>query len=194
MFTRTIFSNLACALLPSWVGNSLRRYPSGRPKNLAVNLHYESNGGFFSTSHAYASIHNIKEDCSTHYEGWVKLDEGSNDIGLAVGQPTQLVIKLSHSSWSGDSGGSMERGVGITPKPGMHYEVDVNYADAMYDIRLFPMGHDGKQRLKANQCPARLREALRHSRALARQGLRQESALPPAVGPSNVRSNPAAGL
>lgn len=153
MFTRTVFSIMACALLASCAGTSQPEYPNDQPKNVTVKLHYESSGGFFSTSHAYANINSITKDCSTHYKGWVKLDNGDNEIGLPVGHPVQLAIKLSHSSWSGSSSGSMERGVVLTPKPGSHYEVDVNYADAMYDIRLYKMTRSGKQRLNRINVP-----------------------------------------
>lgn len=151
MFGRSLIGITALALLAGCAG-SLPRYPNDRPKNVTINLHFESSGGFLSSSEAYAGVNDVGKDCSTHYKGWVKLKEGNNDVGLAVGQPTMLVVELSHSSWGGDSG-SMQRGVVITPKPGAHYRLDVNYADAMYDIRLYQMTRNGKKRLKRVNAP-----------------------------------------
>jgi len=152
MYIRSLIGITAGALLVGCAA-SLPRYPNDRPKNVTINLHFESSGGFLSSSEAFAGVNDIAKDCSTKYKGWVKLDEGKNDVGLAIGQPTMLVVELSHSSWLGNSSGSMQRGVVITPKPGAHYLLDVNYADAMYDIRLYQMTRNGKKRLKRVNAP-----------------------------------------
>lgn len=151
MRARSLICITTCALLAGCAG-SLPRYPNDRPKNVTVDLHFDSGGGFLSSSKAFAGINEFNKDCSTHYKGWVKLSEGVNEIGLAIGHPTLLVVELSHSSWGGD-GGSMQRGVVITPKPGVHYQVDANYADSMYDIRLYRMTRAGKKRLNIHNAP-----------------------------------------
>lgn len=152
MFLRSLICATACALLFGCAA-SLPRYPNNRPKNVTIDLDFDSGGGFLSSSKALAGINDFGKDCSTHYKGWVKLSEGKNEVGLAVGQPTLLVVELSHSSWGGD-GGSMQRGVVITPRPGVHYQVDARYADAMYDIRLYKMTRAGKRRLNIHTAPA----------------------------------------
>jgi len=151
MIVRTLLCIASCAILGS-CASSLPRYPNNQPKNVTVNLHFSGGGGFLSSSEAYAGINNYTKDCSTRYEGWVKLSEGKNEIGLPVGKPTLLVVELSESSFGG-SGHSMQRGVVITPKSGVHYEVDANYADTMYDIRLYRTTRSGKKQLNIHSAP-----------------------------------------
>jgi hypothetical protein len=151
MITRTLICITACALLGS-CASSLPRYPNDKPKNVTINLHFDGGGGFLSSSEAYAGINDFTKDCSTKYQGWVKLAEGKNEVGLPIGKPTLLVVELSESSLGGN-GHSMQRGVVIMPKSGVHYEVDANYADTMYDIRFYRMTRTGKRRLNIHTAP-----------------------------------------
>jgi len=152
MMTRSLIFITACAFLAS-CASSLPRYPNDKPKNVTINLHFDSGGGFLSSTEAFAGINNFAKDCTTSYQGWVKLTEGKNDVGLPVGQPTFLVVELSKSSFGG-GGHSIQRGVVITPKPGVHYEVDASYADAMYDIRLYRLTRAGRKQLNIHTAPA----------------------------------------
>ncbi len=152
MLYRSLIFITCTVLLLAGCAASLPRYPNELPQNVAINLQFKSSGGFLSSSEAFAGINDIAGDCSTHYKGWVKLAQGRNEVGLTIGQPTLLVVELSHSSWGGN-GGSMQRGVVITPKSGVHYQIDVNYADAMYDIRLYAISQAGKKRLDILTAP-----------------------------------------
>lgn len=153
MIIRSLMMGLTACVLLGGCAAPQQRYPNDQPKNVTIDLHYDSGSGMFGSSKAVAGINDISKDCSTHYKGRVKLKEGRNEVGLAVGQPTALVVELSESSWVEEGGHSMQRGVVIDPKPGVHYEVDVNYADAMYDIRLYRMTRTGKRRLPIHALP-----------------------------------------
>lgn len=152
MNMRPLMCLMACALLAG-CASSEPRYPNDQPKNVTINLHYESGGGFLSSSQANVGINAYAKDCSLHYKGWVKLSEGRNKVGLPIGQPVFLDVDLSGSSFGGYVQHDMQRGVLITPRRGVHYEVDVNYVDDMFDIRLYERTRAGKRRLDIRSAP-----------------------------------------
>lgn len=122
-----------------------QRYPNDMAKNLTINLHLVKNGGLFTSAEAVAGINNYAKDCSNDYKGYVKLSEGTNEIGLSIGQPTLLIVEITHKSM-GSSGG-VQRGAVITPKAGVRYQIDANYVDGMFDFRLYEIGGKGKKPL-----------------------------------------------
>lgn len=130
-------------------GCASKPYNSGNlEKNLTVNLNLQKNGGFLTSASAAAGVNNIGKDCANDYKGYVKLSQGPNEIGLVIGQPTLLIVEISHRTMG--SGGSMQRGAVITPKAGVRYQIDANYADGMYDFRLYEVGRAGKRELQVD--------------------------------------------
>lgn len=143
MTTRIIILLMAAALAAGCA--SSRPYPNDRDKNLTVNLHLVKNGGFLTSAGAAAGINSYAKDCTNDYKGYVDLAEGANEIGLEIGQPTLLIVEITHKTM-GSSGG-VQRGALITPKAGVRYQIDANYVDGMFDFRLYEIGRGGKKPL-----------------------------------------------
>lgn len=139
---------LVLLLVTLWLAGCsvAQRYPNEMAKNLTVNLHLVKNGGIFTSAEAVVGINNYAKDCTNDYKGYVDLNEGANEIGLQVGQPTVLIVEITHKSM-GSSGG-VQRGALITPKAGARYQIDANYVDGMFDFRLYEIGSKGKKPLE----------------------------------------------
>lgn len=129
---------LGCASAPQYFPNTLE-------KNLVVSLNVADRGGFMTTVSAYAGINEMAGDCSSQYQGFVKLDDGVNKIGLAPGKSTDLVVEISRRT--GSSSLSFKRDTLITPVAGRKYEIAASYVDGMFDFRLYEVSKSGKREL-----------------------------------------------
>lgn len=126
-------------------GCGLQPYrPGSLEKNLTINLDLQS-GGILTRTSAAAGINNVGKDCSNDYKGYVDLAQGPNEIALAVGQRTLVIVEITNRSVGSHNG--MQRGVVLTPKPGVRYQLDANYGDGMYDLRLYELTRAGKRPL-----------------------------------------------
>lgn len=143
MNIRIIISLMVAALAAGCASSP--PYPNNRDKNLTINLHLVKNGGFLTSAAAVAGINSYARDCSNDYQGYVNLAEGANEIGLEIGQPTLLIVEITHKTF-GSSGG-VQRGALLTPRAGSRYQIDANYVDGMFDFRLYEIGGKGKKPL-----------------------------------------------
>lgn len=144
---RAMIRLLFMALVSGLLFGCATHYPNTLDKNLTVNINLEKNGGILTSAEAVAGVNEIGKDCSNDYKGFVELEPGANEIGLALGQPTLLLVEISHSTFGGGDR-SVQRGAMITPKAGSRYQIDVNYVDAMFDFRLYEVGRSGKKPLE----------------------------------------------
>jgi len=131
-------SLLGCASAPKY-------YPNSYEKNLTVNLRLSDQGGALTTVEASAGINDMASDCSSRYQGSVMLSPGANRIGLKPGQTTYLLVRVSHGRFGQRS--DFARGTLVTPLAGKQYEVSVNYANDMFDLRFYEVGKAGRKEL-----------------------------------------------
>jgi hypothetical protein len=142
---------LATLLLAGLVAGCATPYrPGNLEKNLTVNLSLDD-GSVLTRSGAAIGVHNVGKDCEADYLGYVDLVTGANEIGIAPGQRTLLIVEVEQRSVGSRS--SMQRGAAFTPKPGAKYRIDANYVDAMFDFRLYEVTRAGKRELPVgNDC------------------------------------------
>ena len=117
-------------------------YKNESEKNLAINLKVDERNGLFNSIDIAAGVNDIDSQCQPHYRGYQTLSPGRNEMGLAPGILTNLVIEVAKSKYR--SGSSYSRGTLITPLPGKRYEIDASYLDNMFDFRLYEI--TGKKR------------------------------------------------
>ncbi len=122
---------LAACLLAGCSG--IKPYPDHPEKNLQLSTKTDS-GSPFSSVRAALDIYRVDQGCQMHYEGTVDLRDSSLAIGIPVGEPSYLAFAFNSSSWLGSSQGSITYDTLLTPRPGYEYDVEVSYADDMYDV------------------------------------------------------------
>lgn len=127
--------------------SSVPKYPNTLPKNVTINMTLGENdrGGFFTSVDVAAGVNDLDRKCNIDYKGYVKLEPGKNEIGLAPGQLTYLLIEIVRSSYS--SAGSFSRGTLLIPKKDAKYEIDFNYIDSMFDLRIYEIYKSKKREL-----------------------------------------------
>lgn len=135
-----------CFLIGMMAGcSSMPKYPNSHAINVSVNLTMDDAGSKFSSYKAYASIKRINKGCVSEHLGYVKLAQGENLIGLPVNNTIYFAVELMHGRANVSS--TMDRGGVIRAVPGLQYEVDVNYQDAMYDFRLYEVSDSKRKSL-----------------------------------------------
>ncbi|KPV41928.1 hypothetical protein AN478_00045 [Thiohalorhabdus denitrificans] len=143
------FALLAAASVLS--GCATTYNPDAYDKNLTVNLNFEDRS-LFASEDALLGVNDIAEGCTNDYKGDVTLSEGANEVGLAPNQETYLKVVLSQEhmflrDWS------TSRGTLLTPAPGQKYELDVAYADDMFDMRLYRVTPSGREEMELTPEP-----------------------------------------
>jgi len=135
---------LALALLVLLAGCASPYRPGDLEKNLTLNLDLQD-GSALTLSDAVLGVNNVGKDCSNDYRGYVDLAQGANEVALAVGQRTLLIVEIKKRTLGSVS--TVQRSAVLTPKPGARYRIDTNYADAMFDFRLYELTRAGKREL-----------------------------------------------
>lgn len=124
-------------------------YKNEPEKNLVINLKVDERNGLFSSIDIAAGVNDINAQCQPNYRGYQTLSPGRNEMGLAPGILTNLVVEVVKSKYR--SGSSYSRGALITPMPGKRYEIDASYLDNMFDFKLYEI--TGKQRKSLQLIP-----------------------------------------
>ena len=129
-------------------------YKNIQDKNLTVNLVQgeDSRGGFFDPSLGFfssvdivAGINDLNPKCETAYKGYIDLKPGNNELGLKPEQLTYLMVEVVKSASGGAT--SFSRGTLIKPKKGKQYELDVNYVDSMFDMKLYEVRKSKRKKI-----------------------------------------------
>jgi hypothetical protein len=116
-------------------------YRSDLPANLNITAKLSSPsalltapGGSFE-----ADVHVTRVDgrCQKHYRGAVKLGNMPVSVGIPTGEPTYLVFEFSGRFLPSRGSASSTYATLLTPRSGYQYDVDVSYADAMYEITVY---------------------------------------------------------
>jgi hypothetical protein len=98
---------------------------------------------------AAVGITHLGAGCTADYRGYVDLTQGANELALATGQRTLVILEITNRSPGSHSG--VQRGAVLTPNPGARYELDANYGDGMYDFRLYELTRAGKRALPVGE-------------------------------------------
>jgi hypothetical protein len=118
--------------------------PGDLKKNLTVNLELQD-GGLLTSTSATVGITHLGAGCEGDYRGYVDLTQGANELALAPGQRTLVILEITNRSLGSHSG--VQRSAVLTPNPGARYQLDANYGDGMYDFRLYELTRAGKRAL-----------------------------------------------
>jgi len=118
--------------------SGLKTYPNDAPKNLRVATQTDG-------AQAMLHVHELSGECETRYEGTLKLDQSSVELGVPSGRPTYVVVTFDTSSFLR---GSRATSVGtvLTPRAGYRYEMAVRYREDIYDVALREIDRKGVNR------------------------------------------------
>jgi hypothetical protein len=117
-------------------------YESDLPANLNVKTKLSSPsvlltaplaGTFDADMHVTA----VDRRCQKNYRGSVKLTNTAVSVGIPVDQPSYLEFQFSGSSLLTRGSASSTYTTLLTPRSGHQYDVDVAYADEMYNITVY---------------------------------------------------------
>lgn len=127
---------LAAGLLAGCSG--LRPYPNTLDKNLRIRTETDS-GSMFSKVRAEVDIFRVSADCKTEYQGTVKLNGPSVEVGIPSNKLSYLVFVFSKSSFLANSRSSISHETLLRARAGYNYEVKVSYSDDIYDVAIKEM-------------------------------------------------------
>jgi hypothetical protein len=136
---RFIVSICVVTLFTGCSGN--KPYPNGFDKNLSVHTVTDS-GTWLSSVRATVNIHSVSEDCTSHYEGTVTLDDRLSEIGLPPRQWSYLVFVFDTSSLLGNRSGTITYETMIKPIAGYRYEAAVSYKNDIYNVTIREFASD----------------------------------------------------
>ena len=118
--------------------SGLKIYSSDAPKNVRIASRLEG-------ARAVLHVHEVTGPCATRYEGTVKLDQPSVELGVPAGRSSFLVVGFDTSSILGGQRGTTV-GTVVTPRDGYRYELGVRYKDNLYDVGLREIDRKGTSR------------------------------------------------
>jgi hypothetical protein len=113
--------------------SGIKTYPNTSAKNLVVLSEIDS-GSMFSTMRAALHVHQVDAGCRTEYQGTVRLDRPSIEVGIPPDRFSYLVFTFEGSSFLGGSSSMTNVGTLLKPRAGYRYELAVTYRDNIYDV------------------------------------------------------------
>ena len=122
---------LALAFLAGCSG--IKAYRDAPVKNLVVRSDVDS-GSMFSSMRAGLDVYRVETGCRTQYEGTVRLDRPSVEVGLPSDRLSYLVFTFEGSSFLGGSSSATSAGMLLKPRAGYRYEAAVSYREDIYDV------------------------------------------------------------
>jgi hypothetical protein len=129
-------------LLVSCAG--VKPYPNTLKKNVSIKTSSES--GFLSKVRVELDIHSVDKQCQSAYLGTVNLTEPKAKVGLPSGKWSYMVFNFTSSSFLANSRSSINLGTILKPRSGYRYELEVSYADNIYNVQIFEIAPRGKKR------------------------------------------------
>jgi len=116
-------------------------YQSDLPENLNLKAKLSSPSGLLAAPggsfEAEVHITSVDRRCQKNYRGTVKLGNSPVSVGILTGEPTYLVFEFSGRFLPSRGSASSTYATLLTPRSGYQYDVDVSYADAMYEITVY---------------------------------------------------------
>jgi hypothetical protein len=115
--------------------STVKTYPDALPRN--VHIHTEtSSGALLSKVRAAVHIHRVDANCLTEYEGTLRLDQGSVELGIPAGRTSVVAVTFSSSSVLGGSSSSVRYATLLTPRSDHKYDLKVSYREDIYDVTI----------------------------------------------------------
>jgi hypothetical protein len=124
---------LAVGLLTGCSG--LRPYPNTLAKNIHIRTETDS-GSVFSKVRAEVDIFSVKADCTTEYQGTIKLNGPSIEVGIPSDKLSYTVFVFSNSSFLANSRSSISHATLLKPRAGYNYDIKVSYSDDIYNVSI----------------------------------------------------------
>jgi hypothetical protein len=116
-------------------------YRSDLPPNLSIKAKLSSPSALLSAPGGSfeADVHVTSVDgrCQKHYRGAVRLGNTPVSVGIPTGEPIYLVFEFSGRFLPSRGSASSTYGTLLTARSGYQYDIDVSYADAMYEISVY---------------------------------------------------------
>ena len=100
-------------------------------------------GSVFSKVRAEVDIFSVKADCTTEYQGTVKLNGPSIEVGIPSDRLSYTVFVFSNSSFLANSRSSISHATLLKPRAGYTYDIKVSYIDDIYNVAVHE-AHPGK--------------------------------------------------
>jgi len=126
MMNRRLYAALlAAGLLAGCSG--IKTYPDTAPRNLRIHA-------AISKVQAALHVHRVDAGCQTEYQGTVRLDKPSIEVGVPAGRSSLMAFTFSSSSFLGGSSSSIRYETLLTPRAGYTYDVKVSYLDDIYSV------------------------------------------------------------
>lgn len=128
---RVTFAVLALSLLAGCSG--IKTYPNTLEKNLRIRTATNS-GSIFSKVRATVNIYRVDAGCKLKYEGTVNLNSPVLGVGIPAQQLSYLAFNFASSTFLGGTTNATSQGTLLKPRAGYRYDVDVSYADDIYNV------------------------------------------------------------
>lgn len=128
---RVVFAVLALGLLAGCSG--IKTYANTPEKNLRIRTVTKS-GSIFSKVRATVDIYRVDAGCKLKYEGTVNLDSPVLGVGIPAQRLSYLAFNFASSAFLGGTTNATSQGTLLRPRVGYRYNVDVSYADDIYNV------------------------------------------------------------
>lgn len=112
----------------------LKPYRSDHENNLLISTQTDS--GFFSNVRTAVDIYSVDANCTTKYQGTVKLNELQVAVGLGTNETSYLVFTFTSSAFLSNSHGTTSYDTMVRPRAGYNYDVSVSYRDNIYNVSI----------------------------------------------------------
>lgn len=142
MVVRSNFTLLALMSITLLIGgcSGTKLYKDVSTHNMEVNSKTDS-------VDATLDIYSVSAQCESDYLGTVALDRSSIELGIAIEEPSYLIVGFASSSFWSSSSGFTSYDFTLLPRKAFRYEVDVSYIDDIYNVTVYEVSQlTGKQR------------------------------------------------
>ncbi|MDH5485339.1 MAG: hypothetical protein OEY43_08920 [Gammaproteobacteria bacterium] len=126
------------SLLSACSGSGIKPYSSDLKHNIQVKTK-TSTASYFSSIKARLDIYQVDKGCKVIYQGSVKLDKPVVNTGIPQARNNYLVFNFASSSFLGGSS-SISYDTLLKTRKGYSYDIEVSYADNIYNVELFERG------------------------------------------------------
>ena len=124
---------ILCCILTGCSG--MRPYPNTLAKNLYIKTEKES-GSIFSKVRTAVEIYRVDERCQIKYEGTIRLDKPSVEVGIPSDRLSYLIFNFSCSSFLANSSSLISQDTLLKPRAGYHYDIEVSYIEDIYNVMI----------------------------------------------------------
>ena len=131
--------------------SGLKTYPNNYGKNLHI-ITDKDKGSFFSDVKLSVDIHAVDKSCQTEYQGTVKLDRKTTEVGIPTDDTRYLAFYFESSSYWSNSNSSIHYDTLLKSRDGYSYIIKVSYIDDIYNVLIKEISANGEPR-ELNRIP-----------------------------------------